>query len=468
MAKKGGLKTSFQVDKKYEGLGQLFYADIPIRGLATDIQDEMREPGHCITLQAFPTLKYGWTNVRKEEVMIPGNYTVNNKFSPTNLLFYWDDTILYVYDLSAKTLKYSINFNPNKIIYAGSIDDINAFVLLGNGTTVRISNGSVNGTYNVSGVCAEVYRGRLFIGDGKVLRFSGVNISDPTFTGDPFTSQNGGGWIAVTYPGVSKITDLRVFNDLLYVFTDNGLFFLSSSIASNLPQSFYLTDTGLRWNFDNNKILSIYKRCIVVSELGIFELITTNLERKDIVVSQLVKLCKTDSAGVGFHEGQNILIIPRSDSTTSLCYSFEYDLFFELPFRCYYSVISPDGNTYAVVEGQGISRLFAMNTFYPLHIRTAYHSFGAEKFKHVKKIMLKSSNKCNLRVYYDGYMVEEYMTQYYGDVFIYMSPFGRMGNKISFEIIYDDPNMPFWVNKIMLEGHLLKDLDWMYIAHDFS
>ncbi|MEM1672650.1 MAG: hypothetical protein QXT86_11430 [Archaeoglobaceae archaeon] len=456
--------TALTVDRKYKGLGDAFTLEFFIKGLAPNIQEEFREIGHCVELMAFPDLKYGWTKIPKEVVTGLRFSNMNNKMSPLNRLFAWQGPLLYIYNLRNET--YTVVELGANIRYADGIDDITCYAILENNTIVRIINNQVNAVYGYSGSCGEMYRGRLFIGDGKVLRFSSPAISDPNFTGDPFATANGGGWIILSYPNVTQIVDLRVINDMLYIFTDGGLFFLTSAMTSNVPSSFYLSETGLKWSFERNKILSIHKKCMVVSEMGLFELITANLERKSLVVDNLFPELDTAKSGLSYHREQNFLIIPYRNQNKSLCYSFEYDLFFNLPFKVEQAVFSTQGKAYGLVNGY-FSKLFQEAIYYPFVVKTVYHNLGVDRFKFLREIQLRASARCHVYVFYDGFGVEQgaiSMGAYYGDLWSYRNPFNRKGNKISFYFAEATEDRDFYLSLVKVKGHILGEPYYFYGA----
>lgn len=462
--KKTGAGAVISVDRKYEGLGQAFTLEFFLRGLATNVQEELREIGHCVELIAFPDLKYGWVKIPGDTNLGLSFERINNRISPIKKMFGWQGNTLFIYDMIEKTYK-QISFDSN-IVFADAINDIVSYAILSVGKIVRIVNDQIDREYNYSGTVGEVYRGRLFIASGRTLYFSSPQIADPSFTSDPFTSENGGGWIVLTYPHVSKIVDLRVLNDMLYIFTDNGLYFLSSAMTSNLPSSFYLSETGLRWSFENCKILTIYKRCMVVSPMGLYELVGMNLEKKSLLVDDLFPQLNTQRAGLHYYKEQNFLVIPYVGIEKSLCYSFEYDLFFHLPFKVIDGIFSVNQKSFGLTDGQLREYYSDLSFYHDFVAKTVYHNLGVDKFKYLREIQIRASKRCRVYVFYDGYALEQgsvSMSQFYGDLWFYRNPFNRKGNKIAFYFTENTTDQDFYLSLIRAKGHVLGDLNYFYL-----
>ena len=463
---------SIKIDKKYTGLGTSFETMIYFKGVATNLQKEMRDIGHCLYIYGLPNLKYGWSNIPKETALGLGNWNYINKSSPRDKILLWSgDTVKY-FDVSNKQIKGSVSFSGVYVRFADFIDDATAYACLENDTTARIFVGidgslTIDRTYSANGYCGELYRGRLFLGDGKVLRFSNVKISDHSYTDDVFATANDGGWIIITDPQVSKIVDLRVINDLLYIFTDGGLFFLSASITSASASGFYLTYSGLRWNFDKNKILTLYKRAFVISNLGIYELITANMERKDLIIADQLSILDTSKAGLSYYYDQNLLIIPYKNQDTSLVYSFEYDLYSFLP-KAYCNALYTSNATnisYNAVLND-INYMYSSTTdWYPLNIKSVYHDYGTNQYKYIREIQIEASHPLNLKLWFDGKGADwsGYMlTQQALILNYYRRPFGAKGYLVALEVNSSGINEQVWLGKIRLKGHLLGEVNYFY------
>ncbi len=461
-----------RIDKSYKGLGTSFETMIYLKGVATNLQKEMRDIGHCLYIYGLPNLKYGWTNLPAEIPLNLGNWLYVNKTSPRDRILLWSgDTIKY-FDVRNKQIKGSLSFSGVKVRFADFIDDATAYACLDNGYTARIWVGTDgylfnDKLYSASGYCGELYRGRLFLGDGKVLRFSSIKILDHSYTDDVFATANDGGWLIITDPQVSKIVDLRVINDLLYIFTDGGLFILSASVTSASASSFYLTYTGLRWNFENNKILTLYKRTFVLSNLGIYELITANMERKDLVIADQLSDLDVAKAGLSYYYDQNFLVVPYKNQDISLVYSFEYDLYSFLPKAyCYVLYASNGVNIGYNPVLNDLCHLYSSTTnWYPLRVKTVYHDYGTNHYKYIREIQVEASHPLKLKLWFDGKGADwsgYTLTQQALILNYYRRAFGAKGYMLALELDSSEINDQVWLGKIRLKGHLLGEANYFY------
>ena len=463
---KGKKIVSIQADKKYQGLGNLLYVESPILGLATNLEDTKREPFHALELYALPDLRYGWISIPKEVVLSLPSLNHNQLSSPTNLLVGWLENSLYIYDLENQSVVYQTTLDGN-ITSAIFINDVTIACLAFSSTNplrVIFYKSGVQKSYNKNGTCLASFKGRLFIGDGKILHFTSASITDPSFDGNPFDTANGGGYLILNYPQVSKICYLLPWEDMLYIFTDGGLYVLTVSLASNSPSTFYIIDAGINYDFSKAKILQIGNRMIIVSSVGIFYLSGMNLERIDWIVADQLSNLDFVKAGCGYYQGQGFLFVPYLVQDKTLAYSLEYAQFFYLPFKAINCVFTPSGKTYDFSQ-PNLRKLFAdVETYYKFSYLSVLHDYGQNRFKYIREAWINGQGNFQISFLYDNYGL--YQSRFYSaigpDLSTYRASFGRKGYRIGIQINSDDSGAFAFVNKINLRVHVLSHVNYFY------
>jgi len=456
--------TSIHADKKYKGLGDLFYVESPILGLATNLEDTKREPFHALELYALPDLRYGWVSIPKETVLSLSSLNHNQLSSPTNFLIGWQGATLYIYDLESGVVSYQVSLDDN-INSAIFINDFTIACLVPsseNPLKVIFYKSGVQKSYSKNGTCLASFKGRLFIGDGKTLYFSSANITDPNFTDDPFATANGGGYLILNYPQVSKICYLLPWEDMLYIFTNGGLYVLTVSLASNAPSTFYVIDTGINYDFSKAKILQAGNRLIIVSSVGMFYLSGMNLERIDWIVADQLGNLDFVKSGCGYYQGQGFLFVPYLSQDKTLVYSFEHGQFFYLPFKVANCVFTPSGKTYDFSQSN-LRVLFADNSsYYKFQYMSVLHDYGQNRFKYIREAWVNGQGNFQVSFLYDYYGKIQSNSSVGPDLSTYRSSFGRKGYKIGIQIISDDSGAFAFVNKINLKVHVLGHVNYFY------
>jgi hypothetical protein len=456
--------ANIQADKKYQGLGNLFYVESPILGLATNLEDTKREPFHALELYALPDLRYGWISIPKELDLSLSSLSHNQLSSPTNYLIGWSNANLYIYDLenSFSVYQIALDGNINSAIFIN--DATVACIVPASSNPLKVIFYKINNqkTYAVNGTCLASFKGRLFIGDGKVLHFSSASITDPSFTGNPFDSTNGGGYLILNYPQVSKICYLLPWEDMLYIFTDGGLYVLTVSLASNSPSTFYIIDTGINYDFSKAKILQIGNRTIIVSSVGMFFLSGMNLERFDWVVADQLSNLDFLNAGCGYYQGQGFIFVPYVNQDKTLTYSIEHAQFFYLPFRVINCVFTPSGKTYDFSQ-ISLRMLFAdMEHYYKFNYISVLHDYGQNRFKYIREAWINGRGNFQVNFLYDDYGISMLYDAVGPDLSVYRTSFGRKGYKIGIQITSDDTGAFAFVNKINLRVHVLGHVNYFY------
>ena len=469
MARKRGTVTAFKVDRKYEGVGDLINIETPLMGLATNLDDTKREPTHAFEIYAIPDLKYGWINVPKE---ITTNLSTLNfyidKFPASRIVGVSGNSVRLINTETLQEL-YSYTFSDVTPLFATLMNNI-SFACMTNASTnplkVFFWTQNTIKEYNQTGNCMAFFKGRLFIGNGKTLIFSGASIVDPTFTENPFDSANGGGYIILNYPQVTKIYYLISHEDMLYIFTDGGLYLLTVSLASNAPSTFYIVETGINLNFSRAKVFVIENQMVVLTSVGLFWLRGLNLERFDwIVADQISKLDFTNS-GAGYYQGQKIITIPYREENKSLAYSIEYTQFFYLPYKTTNLIYNSKGASLDFSSSY-ITQLFAGTSYYPFNYLSILHDLGTDRFKYIKELKLIGRGNIKADFIYDNYGL--YQSQFYAslgpDLLTFRSALGRKGHKIGLKIYTDtfDENFAF-VSKITMRIHVLGPVNYFYYA----
>jgi hypothetical protein len=458
--------TGIYVDRKYRGLGDLFYIEgIPL-GLATNLEDTKREPFHAVELFALPDLRYGWISIPKEANLSFASLNHNQLSSPVNYLIGWLDTNLYIYDLENQTILYQTSLD-NQITSAIFINDATIACLVPSSSKplkVIFYKSGVQKEYTFTGTCLASFKGRLFIGNGKILHFSGASITDPSFEDDPFSSTNGGGYLILNYPYVSKICYLLPWEDMLYIFTDGGVYILTVSLASNSPSTFYIIDAGINYDFSEAKILRIGDKTIVISKVGMFFMSGMNLERFDWVVSDQLPALNFTKAGCGHYQGQNFILVPYLEQEKTLVYSMEHGQFFFLPFKAINCIFTPSGKTYDFSR-TNLRVLFAdKSNFYKFSYTSVLHDYGQTRFKYIKEAWINGQGHFQVSFLYDIYGV--WQSMYYcslgPNILTYRSSFGRKGYKIGIQITSDESGAFAFVNKINLKVHVLGPINYFY------
>jgi hypothetical protein len=463
---KGKKAVSIQADKKYQGLGNLFYVESPILGLATNLEDTKREPFHAMELYALPDLRYGWISIPKETTLSLTSINHNQLSSPVNYLVGWLNTNLYIYDLEGQTITYQTTLDGaiNSAIF---INDVTIACIVPSSTNplkVIFYKSGVQKSYNKTGTCLASFKGRLFIGDGKILHFSGANITDPSFTDDPFSTTNGGGYLILNYPQVSKICYLLPWEDMLYIFTDGGLYVLTVSLASNAPSTFYIIDAGVNYNFSKAKILQIGNKIIVITSVGMFFLSGMNLERFDWIVADQLDSLELAKAGCGYYQGQGFIFIPYLVQDKTLAYSIEHAQFFYLPFKAVNCVFTPNGKTYDFSQ-TNLRALFSdREHYYKFSYTSVLHDFGQNRFKYIREAWINGQGNFQVGFLYDNYGL--FQNRFYSaigpDLLTYRASFGRKGYRIGIQITSDDSGAFAFVNKINLKVHVLGPVNYFY------
>jgi len=457
--------VSIHADKKYQGLGDLFYVESPILGLATNLEDTKREPFHALELYALPDLRYGWVSIPKETVLSLSSINHNQLSSPVNYLVGWLDSNLYIYDLERQTIEYQINLDGviNSAVFINNVT-IACLVSATNPLRIIFYKSGVQKSYNKNGTCLASFKGRLFIGEGKVLHFTSASITDPNFADDPFATVNGGGYLILNYPQVSKICYLLPWEDMLYIFTDGGLYVLTVSLASNSPSTFYIIDAGINYDFSKAKILQTGNRLVIVSSVGIFYLSGMNLERIDWIVADQLSTLKFVNSGCGYYQGQGFLLVPYLSQDKTLAYSFEYGQFFYLPFKVNNCVFTPSGKTYDFSQSY-LRTLFSNYEFYhKFQYMSVLHDYGQNRFKYIREAWINGQGNFQVNFLYDSFGASQ--SRFYSaigpDLSTYRSSFGRKGYRIGIQIVSEDSGSFAFVNKINLKIHVLGHVNYFY------
>ena len=457
--------VSIHADKKYQGLGDLFHVESPILGLATNLEDTKREPFHALELYALPDLRYGWINIPKEIALSLSSINHNQLSSPVNYLVGWSGSNLYIYDLERQTVEYQTALDGvvNSTVFINDVT-IACLVSATNPLRVIFYKSGVQKSYNKNGTCLASFKGRLFIGEGKILHFTSASITDPNFADDPFATANGGGYLILNYPQVSKICYLLPWEDMLYIFTDGGLYVLTVSLASNSPSTFYIIDAGINYDFSKAKVLQIGNRLVIVSSVGIFYLSGMNLERIDWIVADQLSNLDFVNSGCGYYQGQGFLLVPYLSQDKTLAYSFEYGQFFYLPFKVTNCVFTPSGKTYDFSQSY-LRMLFCNYEFYhKFQYMSVLHDYGQNRFKYIREAWINGHGNFRVNFLYDNFGVSQ--SKFYSaigpDLSIYRSSFGRKGYRIGIQVVSEDTSTFSFVNKINLKIHVLGHINYFY------
>lgn len=463
---KGKKVVNIQVDKKYEGLGNLFYVESPILGLATNLEDTKREPFHALELYALPDLRYGWISIPKETTLSLASLNHNQLTSPINYLIGWLNANLFVYDLESKSTIYqtTLDGNINSAIFINDATIACVVPSSSNPLKVIFYKSGVQKTYNQTGTCLASFKGRLFIGNGKILHFSGASITDPSFTDDPFSTTNGGGHLILNYPQVSKICYLLPWEDMLYIFTDGGLYVLTVSLASNSPSTFYIIDAGINYDFSKAKVLQIGNRTIIVTSVGMFFLSGMNLERFDWIVADQLSSLDFTKAGCGYYQGQGFIFVPYLNQDKTLVYSIEHAQFFYLPFKAINCVFTTSGKTYDFSQ-TNLRTLFSdMDHYYKFSYISVLHDYGQNRFKYIREAWINGQGNFQVGFLYDSYglLQSRFYSAVGPDLSTYRTSFGRKGYRIGIQINSDDSGAFAFVNKINLRVHVLSHVNYFY------
>jgi hypothetical protein len=465
MSSKSKRVTSIQADKKYQGLGNLFHVESPILGLATNLEDTKREPFHSMELFALPDLRYGWMSVPTETSTNVPSVNHVQLVSPVTYLVGWLNANLYVYDLRSQVVSYqtTLDANINSAIFINDATIACITPLSSQPLKIIFPKLSVQKSYNCNGTCLASFKGRLFIGDGKILHFTSASITDPSFADDPFATANGGGYLILNYPQVSKICYLLPREDMLYIFTDGGLFVLTVSLASNSPSTFYVIDTGINYDFSKAKVLQIGDTLVVITNVGMFFLSGMSLERFDWPVADQLSLLDYTKAGLGYFQGQGLILVPYLTENKTLCYSLQHSQFFWLPYKVRNCVFTSNGFTYDF--SQSNVRILFDNTsnFHPFHFTSVLHDYGQVNFKYIKEVWINGRGNFQVDFLYDYYGISTRYSQVGPELSFYRTSLGRKGYKIGLQITSDPECEPLaYVSKIRLKIHLLGPTNYIY------
>jgi hypothetical protein len=457
--------VNIQIDRKYEGLGVLAYIESPLLGLATNLEDTKREPFHALEIFALPDLKYGWVSVPQSISTSLTSLNHNQITSPVNYLVGWSASVLYIYNLETQNIIYQRTLDGS-ISAAIFMDDITVSCLVPEATNplkVIFYTTNTLKEYTRNGNCLAFFKTRLFVGEGKILHFSGPAIIDPNFTGNPFDTSNGGGYLLLNYPQVSKICYLLPYEDMLYIFTDGGLYVLTVSLASNAPSTFYIIDTGINFDFSKAKILQIGNSIVVITNIGMFSLSGMSLERFDWIIADQLSLLDFQKAGSGYYQGQALIFIPYINENKTLGYSREYNHFFFLPFKTSNCIFTQTGKTYDFSQAN-LQLLFANSIYYPFSYLSVLHDYGQNRFKYIREAWINGRGNFQISYIYDNYGL--YQSTFYSqigpDLANYRKSFGRKGYKIGIQIKSDESGNFAFVNKVNLRLHLLGPINYFY------
>jgi len=462
---KGKKVVNIQADKKYQGLGSLFYVESSILGLATNLEDSKREPFHAMELYALPDLRYGWISIPKETIISVPSINHIQLVSPITYLVGWEGSSLYVYDLEQREVPFYTNLDANisSAIFLNDATIACICPLSQNPLKIIFYKSGVGRSYNKKGDYLAFFKGRLFIAEGKILHFTSASITDPSFSGDPFASENGGGYLILNYPQVSKVCYLLPYEDMLYIFTDGGLYVLTVSLASNSPSTFYIIDAGINYNFSKAKVLQIGDTLAVITNVGMFFLSGMSLERFDWPVADQLNKLDYMKAGGGYFQGQRLILVPYITDKKTLVYSMEHSQFFYLPYKTANCIFSPSGLTYDF--SQTTLRILFDNTnyYYPFHFASVLHDYNQPRFKYIKEVWVNGKGDFQVDFLYDYYGISTKYSQIGANLSYYRKSFGAKGYKIGLQITSSTECEPFaYVNKIRLTLHLLGSVNYLY------
>jgi len=362
--------------------------------------------------------------------------------------------------------------------------DVTGTSLVDNGTLTWVNanfveNGTVVLTWDASpgAVKYRIWRGTSAGQENQYVETTYTTFADTgelTWTSgippkDVFLSTEGGGYILITHPTVSWISWLYVINDMLYVFTDGNLFILSASVASNIPSSFYLLDTGILMPFSNSTLMVIRDLIFLVDKTGIYKLRTNTLERIDNLVADQVPLLDHFKAGTFMFEDKNCLAIPYRYNDLTLCYCIEYDVWFQLPFRAIRSFTNPSGENCSLVgypyPGQtgtvALHIMFNQTTYYPMTVRLCQFDLGIKRYKYIREMLIKTNVACPVKVGFDDQYVIERLVQYYTDLVGYKPTLLKKGVYLWLEIS-EDSEAFMYVHFIKMKLTLLGEINYFY------
>ncbi|MCC6026916.1 MAG: hypothetical protein LM575_08135 [Caldimicrobium sp.] len=459
--------VSIQADKKYQGLGNLLHVESPILGLATNLEDTKREPFHAMELYALPDLRYGWVSIPKETTVSAFSIDHVQLVSPVTYLVGWRNSDLYIYDLEQRVISYhtTLDTNISSAIFLNNVTIACICPLSQDPLKIIFHKINQGKSYNKKGDCLAFFKGRLFIAEEKILHFTSASITDPGFNGDPFASENGGGYLILNYPQVSKICYLLPWEDMLYIFTDGGLYILTVSLASNSPSTFYIIDAGINYNFSKAKVLQIGDTIAIITNVGMFFLSGMSLERFDWPVADQLNKLDYMKAGSGYFQGQRLILIPYITDNKTLVYSIENAQFFYLPYKVANCVFSPNGSTYDFSQ-TNLRILFDDTSFYyPFHFTSVLHDYNQTRFKYIKEVWINGKGDFQIDFLYDYYGITTKYNQLGPNLSYYRTSWGRKGYKIGLQITSRIDCEPFaYVNKIYLKIHLLGSVNYFYYA----
>jgi len=342
-----------------------------------------------------------------------------------------------------------------------------------------VENGTVVLTWDASSgaVKYRVWRGTASGGESQYVDVTSTTFSDTgnlswasgTPPKDVFLSTEGGGYILITHPTVSWISWLYVINDMLYVFTDGNLFILSASIASNIPSSFYLLDTGISMPFANSTLMVIRDLIFLVDKTGIYRLKTNTLERIDNLVADQVPLLDHFKAGTFSFEDKNCLAIPYRNDDLTLCYCIEYDVWFQLPFRAIKSFTSSNNENCSLVgypyPGQtgtvALHVMFNQTSCYPMTVRLCPFDLGIKRYKYIREILVKTNRSYPVKIGLDDQYFMEDLVQYCGDLVGYKPTLQKKGIYLWLEFSEDSEALVY-IHFIKLKLTLLGEINYFY------
>jgi hypothetical protein len=362
--------------------------------------------------------------------------------------------------------------------------DVTGTSLVDNGTLTWVSapfveNGTVVLTWDAS---PGATRYRVWRGTASGSQVAYVEVTTTTFNddgqqswtnGDPprdvFLSTEGGGYLLITHPTVNRISWLYVINDLLYIFTDGNLFILSVSIASNIPSSFYLLDSGILLPFSNSSLVVIRDMIFLVDKTGIYKFKTNTLERIDNLVADQVSQLDHFKAGAFFFEDKSCLAIPYRYQDLTLCYCIEYDVWFQLPYRAIRSFVNTNEEPCSLVgypyPGQtgtvALHVMFSQTTYYPLKVKLCPTDFKVKRYKYMREILVKTNLACQMKVGFDDQYIVEMLAQYYGDLVGYKPTLQKKGVYFWLEFS-EDSEVFMYIHFIKLKLTLLGEINYFY------
>jgi len=369
------MATTKKKSKKEQSIAKSFEIDVqPWSGIITS-QDAYTIPEDtAVWLSGLPKLTGAIENVPDADDVYTHTANIVDfftfKLGDTQYFCILDGANLTIYSSSFVFLA-TYATNVTKVEYA--IQE-NSAIWITSPTFLITFNGSNITDLTDKGIKGKAicyWKGRIFIGNGRVITFS---VPNPDRTGavNPFDTAQGSGAITLTVSNFYEILSLIPKEDSIYIFTDRSIVSLIGTTISNDPMSWYITEivkdvgiTGVRNYVVNEHTIYFH------SPFGIYEITATSPQKIDDAITDLTK----DISGICYFSYRQVPYIAVStksaitqNSNAIYCYNMLTRKWYALNFDA--KVMSNILADAWFTNSDKVYKLFGSEEFAPLHVKS--------------------------------------------------------------------------------------------------